>query len=262
LWLGTTLVQAAVRNQAVKNFDTNKKGKQMKLTTTLSILSVLVGSSAFAAADHEIVPVPVTHVFSPKGFDANDNTEVVISGYLPNLCYKAAKADVKVEGRKIGIRVKAIKSGGPYCPQMIVPFLETAPAGVLDKGDYEVVVNKGLPSEQHSQIFVAESASPAIDDFVYAGVQYVEAVEGTRKVVLKGENPSTCYELDRIDFVSNGRDTYSVLPILKKVAEICPRVMVPFAYEVEVPSDLTAAELLLHVRIMNGKSVNSLFHNE
>ena len=34
------------------------------------------------------VLVPVDNVYSPKGFDANDNSEVIVSGFLPNLCYK------------------------------------------------------------------------------------------------------------------------------------------------------------------------------
>ena len=38
--------------------------------------------------------------------------------------------------------------------------------------------------------------------------------------------------------------------------------MVPFSYDMEVPSNLNAAKVLLHVRVMDGKSVNSIFNNK
>ena len=31
--------------------------------------------------------VPVDHIYVPTGFDSNDTVEVVVTGYLPNLCH-------------------------------------------------------------------------------------------------------------------------------------------------------------------------------
>ena len=48
---------------------------------------------------------------------------------------------------------------------------------------------------------------------------------------------------------------------MKQVSEFCPMKMVPFEYEVEVPNNLEKEKILLHVRVMDGRSVNSLYLN-
>ena len=98
--------------------------------------------------------------------------------------------------------------------------------------------------------------------YVYANVDYIETTQGSRIALLKGYNPSDCFEFDRVQFISNERDTYSVLPIMKQVREFCPMKMVPFEILVVVPRTLSVEKLLLHVRVMNGKSVNAIFENE
>jgi len=112
-----------------------------------------------------------------------------------------------------------------------------------------------------SEIKIVEATSSAVDDNVYADVNTVERIPGTRTMALKGENPVTCYDLDQVKYVSNGRDTYSVLPVLKKVSDNCAKKPAAFTYYWDVPTDLSAIEKepLLHVRVMNGKSVNVLF---
>jgi hypothetical protein len=230
--------------------------KQIALVTVFSA----VFSFAQGAQSAQRVTVPVTQVFAPIGFDSNDSSEIVVAGYLPNLCYKVAHADTAVTGKSVKIEVTALKSDSELCLQMIIPFLEVATLGVLDKGDYAVTVNPGFGAKT-TELPVVESTSSAIDDYVYANVSSIERIHGTRRVLLKGENPSPCYELDGINAVSNGKDAYSVLPVLKQVSPMCPQVLIPFEYEFTVPTDLAVEKLLLHVRVMNGKSVNSLFYN-
>ena len=223
---------------------------------------ICTGFVATASAAPISRMAPVTHVYSPKGFDTNDNTQVVVSGYLPSLCYKAQTSEVKVIGKTIAVTVKAlVDERVEFCLQMIVPFLETVNVGVLDKGTYNVVVNGGSEFESLSNIKVDESSSSAVDNYVYANLDYVEKVEGSRRVILKGYNPSDCFQFDRVEFISNSKDTYSVLPIMKQVRPDCPMKMVPMTIEAEVPKTLSSDLVLLHVRIMDGKSINSLFEN-
>jgi hypothetical protein len=236
------------------------------LNISLVAAAVAALSSGFGAPAANAAPasvmVPITHVYSPKGFDTNDNTQVVVSGYLPNLCYKAPHSEVAVDGRTIRITIKAIwDANATFCPQMVVPFLETVSTGVLDKGAYQVVVNGGSAYESHSEIAVAESTSAAVDNYVYASLDFAVREAGTRKVTLKGYNPSDCYIFDRVEFISNGKDTYSVLPIMRQVRPDCPMKMVPISIDTEVPNTLNADKVLLHVRIMDGKSINTLFDN-
>lgn len=207
--------------------------------------------------------VPIEDVFTPIGFDSNDNSEVVISGWLPNLCYKSPKAKLKFIKNKINIEVKALKSKSSICiqttPEMIVPFIETVDLGVLDPGQYQITVNGSSPYTKNSSILINESSSHAIDDFIYANVHYIEQKIDSQLISLKGFNPSDCFVLDEVKFVSNGINTYSVLPLMKKVRDFCPMKLVPFSYDIKVPDELNGPSILLHVRSMDGNSVNTLF---
>jgi hypothetical protein len=230
------------------------------------IASTIIGFMAIGAtlASTPIeVMLPIDDVYSPKGFDTNDNAQIVISGYLPNLCHKNPKAKVSVVGRKVEIKMISLKydTSNPYCLEMIVPFVEAVDLGVLDKGAYDIVVNGKSIFESRANLQVSEAQSDAVDDHVYAAVEYIDKEIGNRKVVLKGYNPSDCFVLDNIKILDNEKNVYSILPKMKQISSHCPMKMMPFEYEVEVPSKLKADKVLLHVRSIEGKSVNSIFSN-
>ena len=234
------------------------------MKTMFQLLAVLALSTGVAMASTPVeIMAPIDHIYSPKGFDTNDNTEVIIEGYLPNLCHKAPSSTVSVVGTKINIKVTALRyhPSNPFCPEAIVPFVETVKVGLLDKGNYDIVVNGRSIYEKQGQIAIAEATSNSIDEHVYAAVEYVEKQAGSREVTLKGYNPSDCFVLDEVNVVDNGKDVYSVLPKMKQISDFCPMKMVPFAYKMEVPTTLKKDKVLLHVRAMDGTSVNSLFHN-
>lgn len=237
------------------------KNKNIKLIAALALIPVM---SMAAPVTYE-ADVPVDHVFTPAGFDSNDNAEVVVTGFLPNLCYKAPKSVVSVNDGKISVSVKAIKKVVPmgFCANVIVPYVEYINIGVLDKGKYQIAVNEKSNWEKKSSISIAEASSNSIDDAVYASVDEISfGDERSRKVLLKGYNPSDCFELKEIVIMDNGVDTYSVLPKMKQVRAFCPKKMIPFSYEFEVPEKLEADKVLLHVRVMDGRSVNAFFNNK
>lgn len=225
----------------------------------LFIILALVSSPLFASHQQKVVQtqVPVDHIYVPKGYDSNDNVELVVEGYLPNLCYKNPDAVVKVEGRDINISIVANSTDfeGAICAEMIVPFSHVVNVGLLDKGNYNIKVNGKIDSS----IFVTESTSDAIDDQIYANVEHIEKIPGEQRVIIKGHHPSYCLEFDRFEVFNNGSDVYSVLPIAKKISDFCPMKMIPFEYEMDVPSDLERNRVLIHVRSMNGNSVNSIY---
>lgn len=223
------------------------------------IVLALISSPLFAADQQKSVQtkVPVDHLYVPKGYDSNDKVELVVEGYLPNLCYQNPDSVIKVEGNTINVTIVAnyTNSEEGFCAEMIVPFTHVFSTGFLDKGDYNIVVN----GKHSSSLFVSESSSDAIDDEIYANVEHVEQIRGEQKVIVKGHHPSFCVEFDRFEVFHNENDTYSVLPITKKVSDFCPMKMIPFEYELDVPSDLKRNRVLIHVRSMNGNSVNSIF---
>jgi len=210
------------------------------------------------------VKVPVDHIYVPKGFDSNDNTEIIVEGKLPNLCHKSPMTKVEVVGNKVVVTVEALKydETNPFCVPVEVPFIQPVALGVMDKGFYDIEVNGKSIFEKTSSISISESTSSAVDDHIYANVAYVEDKEDTgRKVKLVGYTPSDCLEFEEVAFADNAKDTVAVLPKMKQVYEHCPMKMVPFEKEVEVPKNLKRDKILLHVRAMNGKSINALYDN-
>jgi hypothetical protein len=229
----------------------------------LFVLLLLIANVAFAGNQTEMY-VPTDDIYVPKGFDSNDNVEVVVTGFLPDLCYHSPQAKViKTEGKNIIIEVKALYKTdmNGACPEVIVPFTETVEVGVLDKGDYNLIVNQGQPTSLNTPLAVGDSFSPYIDDFVYLSVDYVKKDYKNRIVTIHGWNPSDCFVLDQVKIISNDKDTLSLLPILKQVRDFCPMKMTPLNVEVEIPNILEKQKILLHVRSMEGKAYNTIFMN-
>ncbi|MFT6071219.1 MAG: hypothetical protein ACJAT2_001491 [Bacteriovoracaceae bacterium] len=235
----------------------------MKKMTQMIAMLLLSSGVAIASTPVEI-KTPIENIYSPNGFDSNDNVEIIIEGFLPNLCHKSPTSKVEIVGSKIKIDVTALRydASNPFCPEAIVPFVETVNVGLLDKGNYDIIVNGKSIYQKNGSIEVAESTSNSVDEHVYANVDSVMKESGSREVELRGYTVSDCFVLDEINIVDNGRDVYSVLPKMKQISDFCPQKMVPFSYKMEVPSKLKRDKVLLHVRGMNGNSVNSLFYNK
>lgn len=230
----------------------------------LLIISVLLTTSAFAQYQPIEKLISAEHSYVPFGFDSNDNAEVIITGFLPNLCYKAPKAKVHINQGQIDVTLTALfyAPENGFCAEVAVPFIEVVNLGLLPQGHYEIKINQNSAHESRTNMLVAAAPNRNIDQFIYARVQYIEQVPGTRKVLLKGYNPSDCFRLNEIKYVSNTIDSYSIMPILTTNSDgFCPRKMVPFTYEFEVPNDINRAKVLLHVRSMDGRSVNAIYDN-
>lgn len=233
-----------------------------KLVTLIALMM-----SAGLLASPNLTQVPTTHAFAPMGFDTNDNAEVIVTGFLPNLCYKAPQSSVKMAGNSIAVEVKALNysSENTYCLEMLVPFTEVVDLGVLDKGTYTIDVNPEKSNAMFNKgvsttLKIVEASSDAVDDFIYASVKSIDM--DNDDVVLKGYNPSDCLVLDEVKYVDNGIDTYSVLPMMKKVSEFCPMKPTPFEYRTKLPDTLKVNNILLHVRVMDGKSVNRVISTD
>lgn len=225
----------------------------MKKQLILSALLVLTVSQSWA----EVSLAPVKHLYVPMGFDNNDSVEVVVTGSLPNPCYGRNTVSVNVTGSDIAIEVTAIRRNTKaMCPQMLVPFKEVVSLGSLQGGSYKITVNNVLTDG----LVVGEAPSNSVDDHLYAAIDQLEK-KGPNDYVLHGWRYSRCLELDRVEVVSNGKDTLSVLPIMKQVSDFCPMKGVPVAYPVKLNfKNLRINEPLVHVRTMDGKSFNSILN--
>ncbi len=221
----------------------------MKLIFVL--LALLLSISAFA----QIERAPVKHVYVPQGFDANDVIEVIVTGTLPTPCYGRHNTIVKISGRWIQIEVMANRREGQRpCPEMIVPFHEVISVGNLPAGNYNVTVN-GILLES---LEVKNVIIPGKDDYLYAAIDRIESVGGS-DFILHGWRYSNCVVANNIKVISNGKDTFSILPIMQQVSDFCPMKMMPVAFPLRLNlSGLKTKYPLLHVRTMDGKSFNTV----
>lgn len=226
------------------------------------VLSTVVHNVSLADTPVVVIVQP-EDIFVLNGFDDNDHVEIIISGYLPTLCHQSPSLKSRVEGDQILITLTALHFDrtNPFCTQIPIPFLEVVNVGVLPAGDYRVVVNRDTPFEANDSLHVDVAPTQEQNNFLYAQVEYVEKIQGARTIVLAGTNPSDCLALDRVQFVSNEKNALAVLPILKKSTENCEYRPTPFKYMIDVPKVLSKDKILMHVRRMDGKAVNTLFSN-
>jgi len=231
----------------------------------LSLVLVFQGM-AFAAPREEIVNVRAEYLFVPVGFDDNDEVVAVLDGYLPDPCHKLVPADVKTDiaNMTVSVQQKARLFTG-VCPDVIVPYTVVVRLGNLPEGNFTVVTNGGSLKEN---VAVKQSANPGPDDYLYAPidaarVEYLPG--GKRKAVLEGRFTDSCLRIDELKVV-NSEKTIEVLPILKRLTQEegggkCRRVESPFKVAVDLP-ELSQKywRYLLHVRSLNGQSLNVVFH--
>ena len=213
-----------------------------------------------AQATPEVVLAPVDHLFIPKGFDNNDNIEVIVTGKFPNPCFIKNKVDVDVKGNEIRIEVTSLLRLNPVmeiCAPLKVPFMEEVTIGNLQAGNYKLIINEGSPIQIKKDLVVGEASSQGVDDHIYAMVEYVDTgfTGGQGGDAMLMAWTSDCLELDEVKYISNGEDSISVLPIMKKIKPTCSevntRLQIPIKFDL---TDFPNERVLLFVRTMDGKS--------
>lgn len=213
------------------------------------------------AEDFKIVNISSNYLFAPVGFDDNDDVVVVVDGYMPDTCHRflgstATKDPVTGE---ISIRTQAKRFDG-MCFDVIVPFTSVVSLGSMPTGNYTVTANAGA---LRAKVEVNKASAPGPDDYLYAAVDAARVqVNGPSHIVLEGRLTSTCLEFDRIDVFHHG-NTLEVLPILKLAPLQSDTVCMPeekaFIKTVQMP-ELKPGRYLLHVRSLNGQSINTVFN--
>ena len=199
------------------------------------------------------------HIFVPQGFDSNDTSEVIVTGWYPNPCYEWSHATLDKKQDGVGISLKALVKQGldMVCIAMAVPYLQSVKLGALPEGKTKLFVGS-----QESAIRISRANSNSVDDHIYAQVTHVR-VEDRKILVIEAENPSDCVVLDHIESVYNGKDTCSVLPIMKQIKEVCDRNSQVSEYKFPIPKECLQAErVLFHVRSLEGKSMNFLLKQQ
>lgn len=211
-----------------------------------------------------LVPAPVEKIFVPLGFDDNDDIEIVVHGHFINTCYKTGPISATVDHASNVVTIDAQAyhyQGG--CAQVLVPFVQSVKIGMVNKGEFKIAI-KGSPEVQTVPLVVAESHTSSPDDYLYAPVANVSLDEmgnDQYAITIKGEYPYTyvgCMVMREVRKYLSPGNTIVVQPIAALVeGPECEdqRETKKFSYTVPV-SDLGPEEYLLHVRVLDGNSLN------
>jgi hypothetical protein len=243
-----------------KGITSMKNLKTLLLSTFAAPLAVGTAARADDPVAHPLVPVSVSSVYAPGGFDENDESQVVVDGYLPSTCYRLSHNVAKLDPATGEFKVTqfARKFTG-LCIPAKVPFFSEVNLGVLPAATYKIGV-RGADAES---LAVKEALSGGPDDYLYAPIDWaaVKLDGATRRYVatIAGRLTSSCMRWDDVKVLDQGK-VIVLLPILKTSDGTgCTSVETPFERTVVLPETMAEARHLLHVRSLNGKAVNTMF---
>jgi hypothetical protein len=239
----------------------------LKAVTKLGLLASLTfGSATVLLAAGDTYLASTNNLFVPKGFDDNDNSQVVLDGWLDSSCDEVQTPKHTVhENGVIEIEVKVLKSQPEkVCMPVLTRFTAVADLGVLPQGTYEIVTNNGWLVDE---LIVAEAASAGPDDFRYAQVDKVmvdyapdtaSTANSKWSVLLLGQYRNSCEKIEFVEVKDSG-STFEVLPVLRQEGENCLPVMQRFEYRAYLPDLQKEGRYLVHVRSAGGEAVNYVF---
>jgi hypothetical protein len=230
----------------------------------VATLTGVVGT-AFAAGPRTI-EAPLQKFFVPNGFDDNDNVEIVAHGEFPNSCYRVENAQAKVnhEAKTIEVSVSALQYDGEICAQVVTPYIKPISVGILGKGGYKIEAKQAPAALRTFSVEARKTESP--DDFIYAPVESAALItrfeSGQQYINIKGRYPMTfvgCAVMKEVVVRAAPADVIVVQPVMDFVqndprCDFRDNNEFDLYYPLETPF---YGEGLLHVRVMNGNSLNT-----
>lgn len=195
-------------------------------------------------------------IYVPGGYDSNDHIQIVGEGTFNNSCFRFAESHVAIdEGTKqIHLGAVAYEYGG-ICLQVMLPFQRTMDLGILKAGKWSVEQD----GKVIAQLNVRPATTPEADDYLYAPVSqaFFSQTGKVSKIVLTGSFTNSCLEMDHVK-VKVEPHVIVIQPIAKLLNRgDCHAGEFPFTNSATV-ADIQRGRYLLHVRSLNGNSVNSL----
>lgn len=236
----------------------------LSLLAVLSLGVALVGSPAFAASSVKLITYEPSKVFTPRGFDNNDNAQIVLDGIFPNTCYKVSEPIVKVDltNKKIHVKDQALHFTNTVCLYMLVQYFKPINLGVLPEGKYEILVeDKDGNVKKDADLNIAKANSVSPDEHLYAPVEeaWVDQSGQIPVLVLRGHFTQSCLRMKEV-LMNDYPDLIEVLPIAEQVPGVaCSDALVPYEERVPLKGGQTG-RVLVHIRSLNGQSVNRVLN--
>ncbi len=221
------------------------------------------------ASANDIGPALITkvteRVFTPHGFDDNDNVQVVLDGELQSTCYRAGPVEASVDKDTKTIRIHDHNYfyEGCWCAEVVTPYVRAVDIGILPHGNYSVVVeNDEGRTLRKGAMNITLATTLAPDDFLYAPVSEASVsipTDGSNpKLTLRGNFSNTCMTLKEIRPTYSPGNVIEVLPIADMKSENCAEALVPFTVTVPL-TNVPKGRTLVHVRSLNGQALNQVY---
>lgn len=222
-------------------------------------LMILFTLSAWSQTNPTLRASKLDTSYVPDGFDSNDQVQFVIEGTYRDTCSKAAgtRFTVNPNSKTILVAPYEYRYAGP-CLDMLVPHNEVVNLGVIQPGKYQVLQSGGRAL---GTLNVNIARSSSADDYLYAPISqaYVRKVNGRVAMTLSGVFTSSCMQVKKvIANVQSNVVTVQPLAVLLPTATNCVIGNFPFEETTYLPMQ-RSGRYLLHVRSLNGESVNTLF---
>ncbi len=233
------------------------------------LVSALIALSTVFTVVHSWAAPTTTNllpgkVYVPLGFDSNDSAEIVIEGAYSNTCYRSGMATFNVdeERKKITIYNKTYFHSNSMCLMVIVPYSKVINFGVLKEGNYSLNFVGDGENISMGKLPVAKSSSTVQDDHLYAPIErttFIEAKNGKpAELILHGVFANSCMSLKEVELRrAPGSDTIAVLPKSEMSGSSCENTSVKFDERVSLEG-YGSGRVLLHVRSLNGQSLNTI----
>lgn len=225
----------------------------------MKLFTVLMLAVALNAWGITKVPMMKGKVYVPEGYDTNDLVEVFISGSLPDTCHRNPTYEIVREGNAFNIYLYAYYVPAPEgCRDISIPYFETVSLGMLQEGNYQVSVNREHGAR--TELKVKEAQNQLQDDYFYGNVMNIVEEQDSRTVELLGTNPVDCLKFEKL--VAEVQDKVIVLRPQFREEGVCQERPTHFSVKYEVPYLPEHPKgMLIHVRVMGGRSLNHLFQN-
>lgn len=233
--------------------------------TTLAFFCLFSYSASADFSQPKNIESEFGALYVPDGFDTNDNVQIVGEGLFPNLCFRPGTVKTSIDHTKkiVTLTPLAFQYSGP-CLQVLLPWDRVIDLGVLHAGDYMIVQkNQSTDNRLLGLLKIPAAKTQSADDYLYAPISqaYYEFKEGKHTLKLSGEFSNDCTKLTNISIKPQTK-----VIVIQPISEMdtnaaCKTGKHLFEKTVELPK-LEAGRYLIHVRSLNGKSVNNLIDVE
>ncbi len=222
---------------------------------------VLSGDLASARLRRPIVPVPLSALYVPSGFDSDDNVQFVGEGYFPNACFSPAPPEIHVDHsqKTITVNARAYVYQGACAqqtrPNVILPFTVEFNVGPLPPGLYQIVQG---PMREFLGAVKITHAVRSNGNYFYAPVSEVtiQQLGAITEIWISGVLLGSCVQLASVETrVENNVIVIEPFAYVEP-GNNCFRGYFPFAAVLRVR--LPHGRYLLHVRAEDGNAINRM----